>query len=858
MIAVRTIWALALAAASALTMAITGASVHAVSTAQSASDPTLAMMREEDFLRGISDFGLERALDDLDRSEPAPAATDAATAQLRAVARWRMTLRLPSTTYSARLAALEQLRNAREALIAAHPRDARVALWLVDGAEDELVLGFLGLDGGAEAIAGSPLVDVPARGQASLARVKALLTRVTGAQATGAAVDLAPDSALAQRLAHDGRGRRPFLAAAVEAFAMAIDRSRRDMVVERGRPAAAAPVHAAIVEVRPRIPARLRPEADLAEVAAAAVALRLDDARFGAARILLSNDPVLATLSRILVADALVNERHGNEAVQQLIALNMSANMPTGLRLLAADAFVRTCVTMGKSPADPTTLEAWIVTLRNAMPSERAAVRRAVLGRIAGALRGVAVVGTLPPLAVIARSGDALGADASAAAAEEALRVFAAQSADSQVQAAALVVLADAYSAHGEWGRAADMYRLFAQCAAQEPSAATAIETALDIEVALDRARPDARTASFEATLRLALTNFAELPTRSRSAAQLLALEIMRSTDRLTGASGAASRDAADEMWANAVRLRDLDESAQAAGFDAGPRIDGAIALATIAADLLAPNDPPRAAGPPSLAQWNGWTTTDAQRILQLRLDRAALQEDGARAAFQRELEAIPPSLLTSETMLACPTLVQFLQRLVANAQALQGGASESARAVALRALEAAEVWEQLHPPADLSPTDADARAICVVAADAALIAHAWDAATARAHALAAHPTADRGDLLRLAQALSQAAGALDGTADTARRDALRNEAMNAARLLATKVARGSAPWWTAQVIQIQMADASGRGGEPLQARLARLRALDPDLGGEPSKSALEKFAPAAPRPAAHEATKPI
>ncbi len=808
---------------------------------QVASDPTLIMIHEDDFLRGLADLSLERALNDLEQSEPSNAASDAATGQLRAVARWRLTLRSPATAYALRLDALEQLRKAREALIAAFSQDPRVVLWLTDAAEDEFVLGFLALDGGPEAIAGSPLADVPARAQASLERVRVLLKRASDAQARP--TTLAKDSALAQRLADDAQGRRPFLAAAVEALAMAINRTTLDPVAARGRPALAAPIHTAIVELRSRIPSRLRPEADLAEVAAAATALRIDDARFGAARILLANDPILATLSRILAADGLVNERNGNEALQQLIALNMSANMPTGLRLLAADAFVRTRVLMGKSPADATTLEAWIVTLRNASPLERAAVRRAVLDRIAGALRSVTVTGTLPSLATIARAGDALLADGSASAAEATLRSFADQSADSEAQAAALVLLADIYSAHGEWGRAADAYRLFAQCAAHEPSAATAIETALDIEIALDRARPDARTAAFEATLQLALTRFGELPTRKRTAAQLLALQLVRTSDQLAAAHNAPSDDAAAALVANAVQLRDLDESARAAGFDAGPRIDAAIALALIASDLLAQENPQRAAAAPTRAQWAEWTTTDARRILQLRLERAALQEDGYREAFQRELEAIPPSLLTDGSTSACPTLLQFLQQRVDQARALQRSADPSAPSAALRALAAAEIWEKLHPPAAKASTDAHARALGVAAADAALIAHQWDAATTRAQALAAQPTADQSDYLRLAQALSQAAAALNGAADVARRDALRNQAMDAARTLATKVARATPQWWTAQVIQLELAEASGRGGEPLQARLARLREIDPQLGGEPFKSALEKLA---------------
>ncbi len=809
----------------------------------SATDATVVLVREDDFLRGISDFGLVHALDDLERTDPAQSASDAATPHLRVLAKWRMILRLPTTAFAARRDAFDQLRRAREALIAAHPHDARVALWLVDGAEDEFVLGFLGLDGGTEAIAGSPMAEVLPRAQRSLARVRTLLDRASEAARFDSVTTLAQQSALAQRLSDDAQGRRPFLTAAIEAFSIAIDRTNRDPVVARARPALAAPLHTAIVEARPRIPARLRPEADLAEVAAAATAVRIDDARFGAARILLNNDPILATLSRILVADGLVNGRLGTEALQQLIALNMSANMPTGLRLLAADAFVRTRVVMGKSPSDATTLEAWIVTLRSAPPLERAAVRRAVLDRIANALRGTTVVGTLPALAMVARAGDSLLTDATDTAAETALRSFADQSADPETQVAALVVLADVYSAHGEWGRAADCYRLFAQCAAKEPTAATAIATALDIELALDRARPDARASALEATLEVAVTRFTELPSRSRSAAQLLALQIIRRSDQLAATPVPPSSDAAESLWSSAVQLNDLAASAQRAGFDPGPRVAAALTLASIAHDLLAPSDAPRGATVPTMAQWEALTTTDAQRVLRLRLDRAAEQPNTV-AAFQGELEAIPPSLFASESQHACPALLQFMQLSVARAQSLDRGADSAGQSTALRALEAATVWETLHPDAAVPTTDSYANAFCATAADAALIAQAWDGATARARALASQPAAQPSDFLRAALALAQAARAADAAGETSRRDALRTESMDAARRLATKVARGSPQWWAAQVIQLEVAELSGRGGEPLQARLARLRAFDANLGGEPYKSALEKFAP--------------
>ena len=100
-----------------------------------------------------------------------------------------------------------------------------------------------------------------------------------------------------------------------------------------------------------------------------------------------------------------------------------------------------------------------------------------------------------------------------------------------------------------------------------------------------------------------------------------------------------------------------------------------------------------------------------------------------------------------------------------------------------------------------------------------------------------------------MTEALSSAEIAANSTKNTTLRDALRTRAMASARDLAGRVVQGSKEWWISQVIQMRIAQESGRGGESVQARLARLRALDPALGGEPYRTALEKFSPAAIAP---------
>ena len=139
--------------------------------AQEAPDPTRAQILEEDFLRGISDLGLAHALEDLELTEPSTAAADRTTTRLRSMALSRLILTNPSTLLPDRVIAFDQLRKTRKSLIKAYANDPRSILWFTDAAEDEFVLGFLGIDGGVEAIAGAPVAEILPRANASLDRI---------------------------------------------------------------------------------------------------------------------------------------------------------------------------------------------------------------------------------------------------------------------------------------------------------------------------------------------------------------------------------------------------------------------------------------------------------------------------------------------------------------------------------------------------------------------------------------------------------------------------------------------------------------------------------------------------------------
>jgi hypothetical protein len=819
--------------------------------AQEAPDPTRAQILEEDFLRGISDLGLAHALEDLELTEPSTAAADRTTTRLRSTALSRLILTSPSTLLPDRVIAFDQLRKTRKSLIKAYANDPRSILWFTDAAEDEFVLGFLGIDGGVEAIAGAPVAEILPRASASLDRIEQQLDSASTAEQTIAKTAIPAGSLLAQRLEDDADGRRPMLAAAVKAFRLAIDRSTQSAEQQRDRQAKAALLLKTITQLRTQIPPRLRPEADLAEVAAASVAMQSEIARFGAARVMLVGDPMLTVLTKILAAESLMNDGHGIDALKQLSALLVTPNLPTALRLLTADALVRSRVFAGKSATTEQSLSPWIMTLRASQPLERAGVRRAVLERLAGVLRGVRIDTELPPLAMIAIARDNLLKNPNSPADLATLNSFSNQSIDPEAQSTALEVLAEIHSSKSDWPAAADDYRRFAECAPQEPMALTSMQTALDIELALDRANPNGREENLERTLALASTRFAELPSRPSTVAQWEALKARRMIQDFLAQSTAPSADQVAALSQAAARIEDLDRAARNARLDPGSRVTATAYAARVAADFLSPSHEQamRTDKIPTIAVWNTWTMYDAQRILRLRLERAACQGTPPRSALDRELAGLPASFMTAENPMALTCIVDFAKRQVDLAASMSATGNANSIIAAQRALDALEAWENLFPSLETHSTSALTESFARVAADAAIYENSWDSAVARSDAIAAKPWATIDDFRRLTEALSSAEIAANSTKNTTLRDVLRTRAMASARDLAGRVIQGSKEWWISQVIQMRIAQESGRGGESVQARLARLRALDPALGGEPYRSALEKFSSTASPP---------
>lgn len=827
----------ALAALAAFMLIACAGTTRAVAAAFSQSTLTESAaqrLEEEDFLRGVGDLALLRALDDLDRTEPIrdPQSLEAA---LRAIARERASLRDDALSLPERLQALDRLRTLRTALVARDTRDPFTVLWISDAAEDELSLAFFGADGGADAIAGSSGSALVPRARAALDRVLTLLDTADARAASISPESVPAASPLAQRLDSDARVRRPFLRAAVRAMLLAIERSGESAAASRERPAKGAALLRELSLLRPQLPPRLRPESDLAEVAAAAVAAQCDAARYAAARIIQARDPTLTVLARILSCDCLLNERRGEEAIRQLIALHAVQGLSTPLRLLVADAIVRARGTLGKSPTTELTLRPWTDTLDRAQAAERAGVRRAVLERIAGAARGQPAYGDLPPLAEVALAREALLANPADREALARLAPHATQTRNATAQVAALETIADAVVAARMWPEAADAYRALALAAAQEPVSLPAMQAALDIELSLDRADPAGREAQLEEALGLAINRFPELPTRPASLAQLEAIQLRRFLQQAMAATPETRPALAQQAADAAQRLTDLDAAARRAGLDPGSRVSATAEMARTAADFLAADavQATRANALPSPEQWESWSKFDAQRILRLRLERAAMHSAEPARIMTAELALLPDSMLDAQTPAALTAITNFMRRQVelAGDANLQG----SPRSVqhAQRALAAGQAWEALSATRG---GDGSAQPLTAafdrLAADAALLAQDWENALARAETIALANAQSVDDQRRLVEALSHAHQDAVRLGLKDLRDERRTRGMNAARALEAMAPDGSPAWWLAQSVQLRIAEESGRGGDPVLASIARLRAADPALGG--------------------------
>ncbi len=790
-------------------------------------DPTAVAAREAEFLRAAADLGLERALTDLELVDPASSSKDPATERLRFIANARLQVRSHGSTTESRQRAIEQLRAARTALITALATDPRVPLWLGDAAEDEIVLAFFGLAGGPQAIAGSPVTGVVQRASEPLKHALAVIAESTAAatQAPAAGTELS------HQLSDDAAGRRPLLGAIARALELAIDRGPHDAQAAESRSLEARQLVELIRTLRDRVPHRLKVEADIGEAAAAAVAPNSESARFAAARLALAGDPVAFTLARILAVDALVSERRGQEAMQALAPILNAKGMPTSLAIIAADASARTRIALGKSATSDSTLGPWIAALKEAPQPEREPLRIAVLDRIGGVLLDAHVEGPLSPIATVALLRAKAFAGEHDAAGLAALAAIGADVRDAEAQACALGSIAEIHLKQHEWALAANAFAEFARRLPNDPASRRAMQLAVDLELVLDSSAPRAREHSLETTLLLALSHYPELPSRPRTAAHLAAVAGRRSAAQVAAAPATGTREAHMSLAGQAKHIRDLARAANEASVDPGPLTDASLHAVEAAADIIAPDRAlaTLAAGYPAPAQWTAWPRAMALLVAQLRLERLAKWAP-VDPTLDNELTEIPSSLDQGlDEFLA----VRLGLATASSSDALPRDASEHAR----RALVIADRWRRTHPREENQGTiAARQRLLCQLA----LASDDGDRAAREARTLMASTDDVARDRPMLVEALR---AALPLSAEGQSADHLTLELMEVARELERESPRGSPTWWLAQLVQLEVATRSGRGGEPVMAKLARLRAFDESLGGPDYKQALESMA---------------
>ena len=779
---------------------------------------------EADFLRACADLGLAHALDDLDRLEPAQGTGDPATEHLRGIARARLDLRSADSTTTERARAIADLRRLGGELAQKFRTDPRRAIWLADAAEDELVLGFLIAEPGPQAIAGRFSDEVHASALAALKRTRDLLDDADAASA-GRAASAEPE--FAGRIADDDSVRRPLLRAIATALEAAIDRTSAARASEDERAARAALV-SQIQRLRERAPARLRIEADLGEAAAAAVVPDAAAAQFAAARVALAGDAVAFALARIFAIDALVAERRPQEALAQLQPLLASEGLPASLALLCADAAVRTRVSLGKSMASDATLAPWIDALRRASRSDRGWVRDAVLDRLSFALDGVRVESELSVIAEIARARTRAAREgAEGAAARAYLTMRGADRTDKEAQACALLSLAWGYAHANEPGDAAHALARAAAVLVEEPAGARAMSAAVAIELALDDEIPDARRDARDHALALARTNYPELPERPRivlAQEATMARELLdKVIAQLPHAHDPAhtARIAQHAINLQAGLAREPDDAPVVA------RARATLEACETSMDIAGAGKTPEPAS--SATAWLQFTSQDAARLARLRLERAALRctnnEDRRTACA-----AIPSS--------AASALDAFLAASTAPTNAASTAISPTdTQRVAATALAIALAWENAH---NAPPTTTQRRLRC----RAATLASDWPAALREARLMAVEGGDARENLAVRCTALR---GAIH--ADAAHRASPESlqELMQCGRALATASEPQSPEWWLAQTAQLEAASLSGRGGEPVRAKIARLRSLDATLGGAPSHAAITALDRVAP-----------
>jgi hypothetical protein len=691
---------------------------------------------------------------------------------------------------AAAAAAWARLERLREPLLASE--DARAASWLCDAAEDDLTVG-LALDGcGVASAVGLPTPEQRERATAllrdALARTREADRRAREAIAAGAA-----PTELADRLDQVELARRvPLLrgcAAILAARAGALPSADAPSIVESAAMRLAA------------LRASLAPDARRLADACAGLGFAMSGRRAEAEEALapLAADAGAASGLRVLaiagLAEAAAPSAEGRRRALDGLRSRFSAGLDDAGRLVLGDLDFRLAQAAAGDASGDAARQApawagWIDAVRRAPPASRGSVRAEALARIARNAGG-----TDDPVTRTARALAQARTPDARASGTAALRTAVADPAlDAEVRGYAMLELGRAELLLGNPAEGAAALLAFAEANPAEPSSRHAIDAA----VAAARGSGDA--ALLARVLGTAVDRFPDHPDHA-------SWRVEQSAVSLAPDAPAPVREAASQRASKALAA--LDRADRNGIRDAAMRADLAVAAAEALNDELLGERALAALA--RIAPAGDRLEDDLPAGLRARILEERIR---ALAAASRPPESDERVRLAAaaDAEAAADAAARVLRRMAAADLGTVAGAGTDA-AQAERIARIADAALRIAPP---SPDRDEVLARAFVAAG-----RPADALPCARRALSA-----RGDRADLLLALSEALWASGGEAALA-------EAFVAYDRVGRSVPEGSPAWWLCQARRLQVLDRVNRSRESIAPRVARLRAMDPALGGD-------------------------
>jgi hypothetical protein len=846
--------------------------------AMAAGDDLDGHLDHDAFVRAIGEQGLGAILAALERAEPA---ADAIESRRRRIAAARLPLLDPGRTPRSVAEAAEQAVTLREELLASvAPEDPRRLRWLADQLEDlhRWLIPAEAADLAIRLGVFSPQQlafarEWAIRGEAWSREAEALLERAADAELSRMPEEPA-ERRRRQRLLEEARGRVPLLRGLSAARAAELLPEHPD--APQWRRLAVDRLASAAIPENP----------DLAEIAT----LQLAIARIGLGQ----HEPAERSLEA-LAANASASPRHRFEAEAGLVlSLALRPDLAAARRLLEERRRRQRSMEEGvpflplwadlehrllrwdAARSEPAVgsaawvawLAPWLDLAEQAPPARRPAATAAAIARVREFLESsrLATAATLealpphPPPLLLAAAAEAIlrreagpDRDEALAAAVSALERSAANRAIAEeLRTLLLRTLARVELARGRSAAAIVALLDAARSAPDGPDAAASLEAA--VAIASAAARRERETSGLpRETLRDAIAIGRSHPRRDAWRIELAAAESQAgefaAADRLLGEIPAASdlaRHAAVAALENAVRAAEgappeesprwLDRAEQLlqrlgpwpalppSGSDPRPhqQAGARVALARGRLHLIA--DRPAAAIVEIATLRESFPLDPAGEFEAIRIRLSALDRLGREEEAAAELQAIAADG-------ADGPLRQLLEARLAESIELAAGAErrgDSERSRRLGRESVGPLASTLRRALGSEPGAAAASVLLMIAEG---IRRGGDPVEALVLAESLPPHArDSREGIRLRAECRFARGRLEDLA----------EAMPLYRRLAAGSPPHSDAWWLAELRILEILDRVGRDTDRIAPRIARLRAIDPDLGGEGHRRAFE------------------